>query len=658
MAHRLLFPLFLIIVLSAACSSPDKKESDADELLPDADTAPEPICLTPGVGPYPLVFTDVTDEIGFGETGLVVAGSAITTADINNDGWPDLYISKGGKTRENSELPTGLYRLLLNNKGTGFTETTWTSGLFKTREGEDGRVSSFVIWGDVNNDGFTDAFNTAYFDADTEESGDWSTVFLGKGDGTFTIAPEHQFFAVYLDPVAGASFLDYDRDGKLDIYAGHHYGKYGYLNMTEQDTLHRGDGKGHFTNTTDAAGLTTVKSTDETIKAGTNHKPTWGVTACDVDGDGWQDLMTTTYGRGFNMFWRNKGGAFEDISLSSKFAEDENLDYSDDQWYLCYCKSHTDAGDYCADAANPSISCTGLEEAWEPGFSDDPSRLGGNSSGTVCADIDNDGDMDLLGVELAHWHIGQASDKTEILRNDGFPETPFVRPGNEATGLTRAHISGWNEGDLGALAGDLDHDGRIDLYVLSSDYPGTYSLLYQQQADGTFAEKGLDADARIFRAHGGTLIDYDRDGDYDLVIGSSLMRWSSSDNPPAPAQPWVKVLRNDTGQAANRFLFALEGSGKTDGANRMAIGARITVKAGGKTFTHEVQGGYGIFGFQNDPLIIIGAGDACTAEEISVRWPNKAGSISTFKEVHANQVLRIHETDGIAYQTLEEFAAR
>jgi len=656
-----LFCSLSVFILSiVACGNADKETppQDSDELLSDGDALPAPVCLTPGDGPYPLVFTDVTDEIGFSEEGLVVAGSTITTADINNDGWPDLYISKGGKTRENSELPTGLYRLLLNNKGTGFTEVTWTSGLFKTREGEEGRVSSFVIWGDVNNDGFVDAFNTAYLDSDTEDTGDRSSLFLGKGDGTFTIAPHHQFFAVYLDPLAGASFLDYDRDGKLDLFAGHHYGTYGYPENAEMDTLHRGGGNGKFTNVTKETGLATLKPTEETIKAGTNHKPTWGVTACDVDGDGWQDLMTTTYGRGFNMFWRNMGGTFEDLSLSSKFAEDENLDYADDQWFLCYCKSHTDAGDYCADAANPSITCTGLEDAWEPGYSDHPARLGGNSSGTVCADIDNDGDLDLLGVELAHWHIGQASDKTELLRNDGFPAKPFTRPGREATGILRTHISGWNEGDLGALAGDLDNDGRIDLYVLSSDYPGTYALLYQQQDDGTFKEVGKDTGTRVIRSHGATLIDYDRDGDYDLVVGSSLMRWSATDIPPAPTQPWVKVLRNDTGQNANRFLFSLEGSGKSDGANRMAIGARITIKAGGKTFVHEVQGGYGLFGFQNDPLVIIGAGDACIAEEIKVRWPNKTGNISIFKDVSANQVLKIHEENGVTTQTLEEFAAR
>jgi len=667
----LLVMLFPAMVLSCSSGKTPLRDGGSDddsfaegdnELLTDEGSGlPEPICLTPaGSSPYTLTFTDVTDELGLGESNLAVAGTTVSIADINHDGWPDFYVSKGERLCEDPANPAGRYRLFVNNVGKGFTEVTWESGLFKTREGEQGRVSSFVIWGDVNNDGFVDAFNAAYYDTDTEDTGDRSSVFLNNGDGTFTIAPYHEFFAIYLDPVAGAAFLDYDRDGNLDIYVGHHYGKYGYPVTAEQDTLHKGNGKGKFTNVTDTAELTTLKATAETIKAGTNHKPTWGVTACDVDGDGWTDIMSTTYGRGFNMFWRNKGnGTFEDLSLSSKFAADENLDYSDDQWYLCYCATHPDVGDYCAGAASPMISCSGLESAWEPGVSDHPSRLGGNSSATVCADLDNDGDLDLLGVELAHWHIGQASDKTEILRNDGFPQTPFFRPGRTATGLERAHpAANWDEGDLGALAGDLDNDGRIDLYILSSDYPGTYALLFQQQKDGTFAEVGKEAGVRVIRAHGGALIDYDRDGDYDLLIGSSLMRWSDTDVPPAPSQPWVTLLRNDTGQNANKVILLLEGSAPPDGANRMAIGARIILKVQGKTFIREVQGGYGLFGFQNDPLIIIGIGEACIADEVTIWWPSKKGTRSKFENIRANYLVRIHETEGLTYHRLENLAIK
>ncbi len=77
---------------------------------------------------------------------------------------------------------------------------------------------------------------------------------------------------------------------------------------------------------TEVAGLNTLSFSAQSAAAGQSHKPTWGVTACDVDGDGWTDLMTTAYGRTFNGMYRNSGGVYEDLSLTSGFGSDENQD--------------------------------------------------------------------------------------------------------------------------------------------------------------------------------------------------------------------------------------------------------------------------------------------------------------------------------------------
>ncbi|MBW2277760.1 MAG: CRTAC1 family protein, partial [Deltaproteobacteria bacterium] len=418
-----------------------------------------------------------------------------------------------------------------------------------------------------------------------------------------------------------------------------------------------GDGQGAFDDVTDAAGLTTLAHSDETAAAGTNHKPSWGVTACDVDGDGWTDLMTTSYGRQFNNFYRNLGdGTFEDLTLSSGFGSDEKEDYSDNEFYLCYCEYHPDVPE-CDGAGSASIVCDDLANAWNIGMDDQPWRLGGNSSNTVCGDIDNDGDMDLLAVELAHWHIGGSSDMTELLVNDGFPAAPFVRPGNEATGLTRAHIMGWNEGDLGGAFADFDNDGLLDVLVASSDYPGTNSLLWQQQSDGTFVGVEDEAGAEVDRAHGIGLIDYDRDGDYDLVLGTSLMRWSASDFPPAPDDAYAYLLRNDGGQDANKMILHVRGSGAAGGANRDAVGARIQVTAGGATYTREIQGGFGLNRGQQDQLIIVGIGQACTADDVTITWPDGSGSTSSFTDVMANHVAIINQGEDLTYQALADYTA-
>lgn len=615
----------------------------------------QPICLDPGQGPYGLQFTDVTDELGLGLDGLVATGNNVTIADVDGDRWPDIVLTKGSSAREDTTEPAGLYHLYRSNAGAGFEDWTFTSDLFIARDGSQGRAATFVLFADVDNDGDKDAYSAVYETTDNYQGlQDHTTILFNDGAGNFDMGPEQSFSSGVLDPMVSSVFLDYDRDGILDVFTGHHYMSYGNLSTTVQDSLFAGDGQGSFDDVTDAVGLTTYAYNATTAADGTNHKPTWGVAACDVDGDGWTDIMTTSYGRQFNAFYRNDGGAFEDLTLTSGFGSDENEDYSDNQFFRCYCQSNPDA-EVCDGVPSPSIGCDGI--GWSVGTDDQPFRLGGNSSNTVCGDVDNDGDMDLLAVELRHWHIGESSDKTELLLNDGFPETPFFRPGNDATGLTRDHISGWNEGDLGGLMADFDNDGRMDILVASSDYPGTYSLLWQQQEDGTFVEVGEGAQARIHRAHGLGLIDYDRDGDYDLVMGVSLARWSATDDPPAPDDAYAYVLRNDSGQDGNKMIFHLVGAGGSGGANRDALGARITVQAGGKTFVREVEGGRGLTGYQQDDLVIIGIGAECEVEQVTIRWPNANLDEVTYTDLMANYVVVVEEGQEPVHMTLEDYTS-
>jgi len=617
---------------------------------------PPAICLQPGPGPLPLSFTDVTAELGLGPDALNATATLVSIADIDGDHWPDVMLTKppGGAVsgREDPAAPTGAYHLLRNVGGKSFEDVTWSCGLFQARDGTMGRATTFVVWADVDNDGDTDALSAVYTDySNGTKVLDATSVFLNNGDGTFTIGPDQKFTNKTRDPISGASFLDYDRNGILDLFVGHTYTSYGSLSSTIQDTFYAGDGFGFFNDVTTAAGLETQPFSSSLAASGKTHKPTWGVTSCDLDGDGWPDLMTSTYGRQFNALYRNLGnGTFEDLSLSSGFAHDANEDYSDNYMYQCFCRAHPTEPS-CAGAIDPGQCPSDYDNNWVPGVDDQPWRLGGNNSVEVCGDVDNDGDMDVLNVGIAHDWAGQSADHTELLINEGFPAQPFVRPGREATGLVRPHGSSWNEGDLGGAMADFDNDGRLDLLVASSDYPDTTSLLWQQQADGKFLEVGAAVGAQIARAHGVGVVDIDRDGDYDIVLGTSLMRW---DNPPADA--YVYVLRNNNGQDANKLMFHLVGSGPPDGANVGAVGARITVQAGGQTFVREVQGGYGLDNMGQDPLIIMGLGENCTAEQVTVRWPNTAGDETTFHDVMANYVLVIEEGKDLAYESLEQYA--
>lgn len=666
---KIYFLMFLLAIFSAACGSSSKTGTDEDAVndedaatddeQPDSDSeeAVEPICLTPKAGPYALKFTDISEEMGVQK--LNALGTQITVADIDGDKWPDVYTSLASKTREDLNEPKNLYKLLKNVKGRNFEDVTFSSGLFTDKKGTNGTASTYVVFADMNNDGFQDAFNVVYVDSDTLSSDsfqeDYSRVYLNNGDGTFKYVGGNFVYDDMFEAIAGAAFLDYDHDGVIDLFIGRQYNSYGSLTSCEPDTLMKGLGNGKFQDVVDGtSGLETEKFNEDNALEGKFNKPTWGVSACDVDGDGFADILTSSYGRSYNMLYRNKGdGTFEDLSISSNFAHDDNENYGDDQFFACYCEDASNKDtDYCSISTGAVISCDGVN-GWDPGFSDQPYRLGGNSAGTLCGDFDGDGDTDLFQIELAHWHIGQASDKSQLIMNDGFPEKPLRRISEEESGITRKRTGSWNDGDLGGFAADFDNDGRLDIFILSSDYPGTKSMLFQQQADGRFSDTAKEAGAQVARAHGGAFVDIDRDGDYDLIIGTSFMRWSATDSDglKKPEKQWIKVLRNDTGQDANKVIIDISGST----ANRDAIGAKIIVRAGGKQFVREVQGAYGLNGFQNDHLQIIGLGDICEVEEIEIRWPDKENSVTKYDKVFANYVLEINQETGLKHHKIEEY---
>ena len=666
------FLLILMTFFVFSCGSSSKSENDSESGEPQNDedqTEPqpdeeviEPICLKPGKGGYALKFTDISEEMGIQK--LDALGTQVTIADIDGDRWPDVYTTLASKTREDQNEPKNLYKLLRNVKGESFEDVTFSSGLFAGKDGTNGLASTYVVFADMNNDGFPDAFNAVYVDSDTLSNEsfqeDYSRVYMNNGDGTFKYAGGNFVLNDMYSAIAGAAFLDYDRDGVIDLFVGRQYNSYGSLTSCEQDTLMKGLGNGKFENVvTGNSGLETVAADDASLAKGNFSKPTWGVSACDVDGDGFADILTSSYGRSYNALYRNKGdGTFEDLSVSSNFAHDDNENYVDDQFFACYCDDESNKdNDYCSISQGAVISCDGIgTSGWTEGFSDQPYRLGGNSAGTLCGDFDGDGDTDLFQIELAHWHIGQASDKSQLILNDGFPEKPLRRVSEEESGITRKRSGSWNDGDLGGFAADFDNDGKLDIYILSSDYPGTKSMLFQQQPDGKFKETAKEAEAQVPRAHGGAFVDIDRDGDYDLIVGTSFMRWSASDSDgkKKPEKQWIKVLRNDTGQDANKVIIDISGSK----ANRDATGAKIIVKAGGKQFVREVQGAYGLNGFQNDHLQIIGLGDICEVEEIEVRWPDKEGSVTKYDKVFANYVLEINQETGLKHHKIEEYFAK
>src|SRR5207253_203737 len=148
------------------------------------------------------------------------------------------------------------------------------------------RAAHLAVAGDVDNDGDLDLFSGTYVDPTKPRStdpGDRSEILLNDGRGHFTLAPISDPHPAVAERLAttSAAFSDVDRDGFLDLFVGFWYEAYGKSDLGVQAQLYRGAGDGTFQTATDTVGLSTD---DNGFDRGTNHRPAYGVTACDVDG--------------------------------------------------------------------------------------------------------------------------------------------------------------------------------------------------------------------------------------------------------------------------------------------------------------------------------------------------------------------------------------
>lgn len=599
-------------------------------------------------------FVDTT-ELWMGELGLSVQGNRLTVADLDEDGYPDLVVhAVTSNKREEKGVDKRLVWQLMNRptpngQARQFVDATG-NGLFQIRGGIDThyRSAQLAVFADVDNDGDLDAFSGTYVDPTkpTTDPGDRSEILLNDGTGHFSLAEPSapHPLASELKPTTSATFTDVDRDGKVDLFVGYFYEYYGRTYNGLQAQLFHGTGEnGAFTEVTGAAGLTTTK---DGFVAATNHRPAYGVTSCDLDDDGAPELLVSAYGRQWNLLYVNDGhGSFGEQGQASGWAGDDNADFSDNAFFQCWCVQYP-TSPKCAGVAPPQVSCpTPAGANWGDGVDDAPWRNNGNTFTTFCGDVDGDGKNDLYDAQIHHWWAGGSSDSSGLLKNVSTHGTArFTRPGNAATGLVWPHPTpDWNEGGLMAAGGDLDNDGRLDLVVAASDYPDQFGLVFQQQADGTFRNQAEAWGLKHPCLSGLAIADFDRDGDLDVIVGSGTARdcsaiWKANE---------VHLYENQ-GNGRGFLLLRLRGDGKT--ANAAAIGAKVTVKAGGRTMTREVSGGYGHFGMQNDLVLHFGLDGCSGAEEVTVRWPDAAGTVQTFKNLPGNRFIELRQGDPVFYR--------
>ncbi|HMY76702.1 MAG TPA: VCBS repeat-containing protein, partial [Blastocatellia bacterium] len=285
-------------------------------------------CVSAGGAQAPL-FREVAEETGLkfqhftGATGEYfmpeIMGAGCALLDYDNDGDLDVYLVQGTLLDEKKKLseasfppPAGwesgnrLFRNELIPSGKlRFTDVTRAAGVGHVGYGMG------VAVGDIDNDGDLDLYLT---------NAGSNALYRNNGNGTFTDATRE---AGVDDPrwSTSAAFLDYDRDGDLDLYVCN------YVDFTVKshkrcfaptgepdycaprayrplpDRLFRNDGKGRFTDVSQASGIGNVPG------------PGLGVTCADFNGDGWPDIYVANDGAA-NFLWLNKhDGTFEESGL-------------------------------------------------------------------------------------------------------------------------------------------------------------------------------------------------------------------------------------------------------------------------------------------------------------------------------------------------------
>jgi hypothetical protein len=392
--------------------------------------------LKAGYAPARVQFENIATKIGMDK---ICAGRGTVVFDYNNDGLLDIAVTA-------AHAGCTLYR---NNGDGTFTDVTVKSGL-------DQCINGFVIIaGDYDNDGFQDLFVTRlgfYY-------GDCS-LYHNNGDGTFTNVTEKAGVQSW-GPSYTASWVDYDCDGRLDLFIGYNLG--GMFDRRCPNRLFHNNGDGTFTDVTEESGLASVFTTIGSC---------WG----DYNNDGFPDLFLSS-GLGRPQLFRNNGnGTFTDVSIPAgltNFVVGTTccfIDYNNDGWLDIVQYSWSDHEDVIhtmrtGHGPEDGAPLVIYHNNGDGTFTAKTREVGldgcwGTMSGNF-ADVNNDGYIDLL--------LGNGSPRIErlepfiLLENDRgtFHNTTF------AAGLP---FSGKSHGTNCA---DLFGDGRMSILIAAGGaYPG------------------------------------------------------------------------------------------------------------------------------------------------------------------------------------------
>ena len=428
---------------------------------------------------------------------------------------------------------------------------------------------------------------------------------------------------------AGLALFDYDNDGDIDIYFLNGAPLKGIKFKTPPtNALYRNDGGWKFTDVTEEAGVG-------------DREYGLGVAVGDYDNDGDLDIYTNNYGP--NVLYRNNGdGTFTDVTNKAGVTNDSKvgagacfLDADKDGDLDLYVSNYLDFSyDKHVPILHRGVPAYATPRYYLPlpdnlyrnnrdgTFTDvsESSGVGqhaGWGMGIVCADYDNDGDTDVF--------IGNDVAENFLFQNDGTGKF-------EEVGLLSGcayDLHGDQHGSMGSDCGDYDNDGLLDFYVTS--YEDQLATLYRNLGDGLFEDvtmlTGAGAGTLPHVTWGNSFVDFDNDGDIDIVVLNSRRE--------------PTILRNDTQSKGHWLQVRLLGIN----TNRDGVGAHVKVVAGDLTLWDEVHSGRGYQSHYGTRLHF-GLGNRDKIDRIEVRWIG--GGIDVFKDITVDQLLTITEGTGRA----------
>lgn len=597
--RAILYPSLIALLLISGCKQRQQKSSaqntPAAASHPATAAAPVPEREDQSISTRPsgpVRFTDVTAQAGihfrhnsgaFGKKYLPeTMGSGVCAIDYDNDGWQDILFinSMDWPGHGSSKSFPALYH---NNKDGTFTDVTRQAGLAVEMYGLGCAVA------DYDNDGFDDIYITAL---------NGNHLFHNLGNGRFSDATAK---AGLRDPgfATGAVWFDYDNDGKLDLFVAH------YVNWSiaadqfcsldgknksyctpeaykgQSATLYHNRGNGTFEDVTRKAGLY-----DPTSKS-------LGIALLDFDNDGWLDLFVTNDTQPNKLYRNNHDGTFTDTAFSAGIA-------------------FSDAG---------------------------KARAG---MGTDAADYDRSGRQGLV--------IGNFTNESmSLYQNDGsglFTDkavdsgisSPSARSLTFSTFFFDYDLDGWP--DIFAANGHVADDVSVVQPTLHYAEP---PLLFRNKGNGRFENVSAKAGSALTQpivGRGAAYLDFDNDGDLDLVVTTSM----------GPA----KLLRNDNGNQNDLLRIRTIGTR----SNRDGIGAKVTVKTNkGLHLLQMVKTGSGYLSQSELPLTFgLGKPDEGKIVSLDILWPS--GTKKSISNIKPNQSIILTEGKGITSAQPIEFSIR